>query len=148
MLFFVSPRQGQVSLGRLLRLLYEAVQQDHSVLAIDIEQNAGDAIVREVCADLVDSLTQRSANWHSNGPAEFNRLDVLSNSLSIVVIGKRFEPVPNRFAACSCAKKIAGSRLPGLFGRSASAPDTSSGSLTLVIGPSVYHIWYRCQDES
>jgi hypothetical protein len=35
MLFFVSPRQGQVGLGRLLRLLYEAVQQDHSVLAID-----------------------------------------------------------------------------------------------------------------
>jgi hypothetical protein len=80
MLFFVSPRQSQVRVGRLLRLLYEAVQQDHSVLAIDIEQNAGNAIVREIRADLVDSLTQRPANWHSDRPAEFDRLDVLSNS--------------------------------------------------------------------
>lgn len=105
MLFLVPPRQGKVCVGRLPRLLYEAVQQDHSVPAIDIEQNASNAIAREICANLVDSLTHRPANRHTDRPAEFNRLDIFSDSLPIVSIGKRLEPVPNRFAARSCAKK-------------------------------------------
>jgi hypothetical protein len=111
MLFFVPPRQGQVSVGRLPRLLYEAVQQDHSVLAIDIEQNPSNAIVHEIRANLVDPLTHRPTNRHTDRPAEFNRLDIFSDSLPIVGIGKRFEPGPNRFAARTCAKKDRGESL-------------------------------------
>src|SRR2546426_3699643 len=45
--------------------------------SIDVEQNAGNPVVCEIGADLVDPLAQRPTDWHSDRPAEFNRLDVL-----------------------------------------------------------------------
>ena len=98
MLFFVSSRQGQIFIRRLLCLLYETVKQHHSILCVDIEQDPSNPIVRKVRSDFKNSLAQGSTRWHSNRPAELDGLDVLSDSLPVIRIWQRLEPLSNWFA--------------------------------------------------
>src|SRR2546426_3677070 len=93
--------------------------------SIDVEQNAGNPVAREIGADLVDPLAQRPADWHSDRPAEFNRLDVLSDSLPIIGIGSALSQSRTGSRAASVRKKITGTRLPRLFGSSALEPGTA-----------------------
>lgn len=54
--------------------------------------------MRKTRADFIDAAAHRSANRHSDRPAELDRFDVLSDSLRVIRIGQRFEPLPDGLA--------------------------------------------------
>jgi len=54
--------------------------------------------VCKTCADFIDAAAHRSANRHSDRPAELDRFDVLSDSLRVIRIGQRFELLPDGLA--------------------------------------------------
>jgi hypothetical protein len=64
-LFFVSSRQGQIFIRRLLCLLYETVKQHHSIFCVDIEQDPSNPIVRKVRREdaLSERLRRGQASW-------------------------------------------------------------------------------------
>lgn len=102
--FFLVPAhvlsgQVQILLGSLARLLQEAVKKDHSALPVDVEEHACDPVVGQVCAHFVDAMAESFACGHSNGPAELDSLDVLSNAFPIFR-RKLFQPNSHRLAAC------------------------------------------------
>ena len=53
MLALVYASELQISLRGLLRLLDEAVQQHHPDLLVDVEQNPGNAVPREISPHLI-----------------------------------------------------------------------------------------------
>ncbi len=101
MLILVSSRQGQFFNPRLLCFLYETVEQHHSIPRINVEQDPSNPIVCEMRSDFKNSLAQGSTRWHSNRPAELDGLDVLSDSLPVIRIWQRLEPLSNWFATAS-----------------------------------------------
>ena len=48
MLRFVLLRQLKILVREFLRLLYEPMEKNHSLLRIDIKNNAGDAVSRQL----------------------------------------------------------------------------------------------------
>ncbi len=72
---------------------------------VNVEQDPRNAMVREIRSDFVDTLAQGPTDRHPDGPAKFNRFNVFSNSLPIIGIRQRFEPVANRFATRFRAKE-------------------------------------------
>ena len=101
MLFLVSSRQGQFFIRCLLRFLYKTVEQHHSILRINVEQDACNPIVCEMRSDFKNSVTHNSTRRHSNRPAELDGLDVRSDSLPVIRIWQRLEPLSNWFATAS-----------------------------------------------
>ncbi len=113
MLVLVSSRQFQIFIRCLLCFLYETVQEHHSIPLINVEQDPSNPIVCEMSSDFIDSLTHGSTRWHSNWPAELYGLDVLSDSLPVLRIWQRLEPLSNRLATAfgsieDCRDALAG----------------------------------------
>jgi hypothetical protein len=68
MLRFVLLRQLKILVREFLRLLYEPMEKNHSLLRIDIKNNAGDAVSRQLCSDFMETVTQSSCHWHPDWP--------------------------------------------------------------------------------
>jgi hypothetical protein len=100
----VAPRQCQVIVWRLPRFLDESVQQNHPTFPVDVEQHPRNSVFRQVRPNFIQAITQGLAHRHSDRPAEFCRLNVLSNALPIFG-RKRFQPVSYRFSASFRAKE-------------------------------------------
>jgi len=86
MLPLVPSRQFEILVRCLLRFLDEAVQQNHSLFSVYIEQHASDAVLRKMRADLVDAISKRPANRHAQRPAELNCLDISPNAFPVFVV--------------------------------------------------------------
>lgn len=93
---FVFSCQLQVCLRRLLRFFDEAVQQNHPTLHIDIKHYACDTMARQCRAYFIKSITKRTANGHSQGLAEFYRLNINPDLLTVLHRSERFKPVSYR----------------------------------------------------
>ena len=118
MLGFVAPRQFEVIVRRFLRLLDEAVQQDHAVFLVDVEKNPGDAIVSQVGPYFIDAAAQWPADGHSNRPAELYCFDVLADPPSIISQWQSLEPSSHGFAAGRGTKEDDGNAFAFPFERS------------------------------
>src|SRR5262249_20654902 len=70
-------------LWRLLRLLLEAVQEDHFA-ALDAEDDAPDAPAGQAAAHFPQPVPERAAIGHADRPAEFHLLNVVANDASIL----------------------------------------------------------------
>ena len=96
MFTFVTPRQVQVFVWCLLRLLDKSVQQNHASRLINIEKNSGNAIMGQTRPHFVDAAGERSAHRHSDWPAELDGLDILPDSFP-VILWQILQPLPNGF---------------------------------------------------
>ena len=105
MLALVLPSQFHILVGRLLSFLDEAVQKNHFLFSVYIEQHASNAVLCKMRADLVNAVPKRPANGHAERPAEFDCLDIGTNAFAVFVVGQRLEPLPYRFAASLGAKE-------------------------------------------
>src|ERR1700749_1767665 len=76
-LFASSRSSGGSGAG----FLDETVQQNHPALLFYVKQHASDAILAQRRANFVDSLAERSAQRHAQGPAKLNGLDILADPL-------------------------------------------------------------------
>jgi hypothetical protein len=56
MLAFVTPCQLQSLVRRLLRLLYESVQQDHPAFPIDVEKYARNSVLHQARPHFVNAI--------------------------------------------------------------------------------------------
>src|SRR4051794_38780493 len=79
---FSFQREVQITLRGLLRLLDEAMQQDHPAL-IDAKQHASDAALRQAAPDFPKARAQRPHQRHADRPGKLHVLDVLANDLSV-----------------------------------------------------------------
>jgi hypothetical protein len=79
----VRSRQIQIGIWRGARFLNNAMQQNHSLLLIDIEEHARDSIPWQICSDFVYSFTYRAAGRHSNRPSEFDSLDIFTDQAPV-----------------------------------------------------------------
>jgi len=92
-LAFVRSCKSQVYGWGFASLLDESVEQYHSRSPIYIKQHTRNAIVRQISSNLIDSVTKRTANRHSQWPTELDSLNVGTDPLPVVIIGQRFQPV-------------------------------------------------------
>lgn len=83
MSIFVASRQIQILVRRLARFLDESVEEDHPALPVNIEKHPRDAVLRQVGPHLEETIAQGLANRHPEGPAEFHRLDIFPDALSV-----------------------------------------------------------------
>src|SRR5260370_42246281 len=67
---------------RLLRLLYEALEQ-HSPALLGGKQHAGNPTTAEVGTNLKEPVAHRPTGGHANRPAKFDRPDIVANSLAV-----------------------------------------------------------------
>ena len=79
-------RQLEIGFRRLLRLLDEAMKQDHLAFVI-AEQNAGNPIPREACPHFLKPLMalHATAKGHPDRPSELRRSNIVSNQLPFVL---------------------------------------------------------------
>jgi len=120
---FILSCQFHVFVWSLLRFLDKSMQQDHLALHTDVEKDTPDAATRKVRPHLVKPILERTAGWHSDRPAELDRLNVQSNSLSILDGLKRFEPLSNRLSTGRRAKKDGAEALHRTCGCSPHTPN-------------------------
>lgn len=98
---FVAAREFQIVIRRLRGLLDEAVQKDHSVQPVDIEEHASDSVSRQIGPDFVQSLAERPRDRHTHRPAEFHRHDVVADPFTLF-FAERSQPVTHRLSARFC----------------------------------------------
>jgi len=84
MLALVAPRQVQILVRSLLRLLDESVEQDHPASFVDIEKHSCDSVLGQARPHFIDAIAKWFANRHPDGPAELHCLDILSDALPII----------------------------------------------------------------
>ena len=88
--------QFQIRLGCCLRLLQNAVQQNHPLLFVQVEKHSRDTIFRETRTHFIQSAAHWATNRHSNRPAVFHRSDIFPDQSPI--LGWHFlQPIANRF---------------------------------------------------
>src|SRR5215471_4237703 len=87
-----SPQcEVDLSLGCLLSLLDESVQQDHAI-AFQTEQDTRDSTTAKIAANLPKFAPDRSNQGHPDGPRKLHVLDVLAYRFPIFP-GQAFEPL-------------------------------------------------------
>jgi hypothetical protein len=67
----------------LLRLLYKAVEQ-YCLIPFDGEQYTGNPAAAKVAPNLEEPIADGSTGGHADRPAEFNRPDIVTNSLAVL----------------------------------------------------------------
>jgi len=98
MFSLILPSQVQIRDWRRASFLEDAMEQDHSLPAIHIKEDARNAVPEQFCANFMETIAHRTASWHSNRPPEFNGLDILPDHTPILC-GHRFEPGSYRFVS-------------------------------------------------
>jgi hypothetical protein len=83
MLAFVTPCQLQILVRRLLCLLDESVQQDHSAFPIDVKKYARNSVLHQARPHFINAIASGLANGHPDGPAKLHRLDILTDTLAV-----------------------------------------------------------------
>jgi len=81
---FILPCQIQISRWRRPRLLKDAMQENHSLFSIHAEEDTSNTIAAQFCPNLMETISHWTADSHSDGPPKFDRLDILSDQVSIL----------------------------------------------------------------
>jgi len=90
----VPARQLQIIQRRLLRFLDKAMQQNHPLFRINVEQYPRDAVLGEMRPYFADAATEGSAHWHTDRPSKFDCLDILTDELAVLGRWQAFQPFP------------------------------------------------------
>jgi hypothetical protein len=107
----VFSRYGQIGIGRLTAFLFEAMQQYHATIFVNIEQHPYDPILIQIRSHLEKALSHWAAYWHADWPSKLNRFDVFADHLP-VLLGQILEPLPNGFSSGLGTKKYGRNPLP------------------------------------
>src|SRR5271169_3336689 len=76
------------------------MEQNHTVLTVNVEEHSSDSILSQARPHFVNSITQGPAHWHPDWPAELYCLDILANPFSVLWRRKTLQPIPYGLSAC------------------------------------------------
>jgi hypothetical protein len=93
-----SSGQGEVGVGRLLRLLDEAMKR-HDPLASNYEQHTRDLTAGKIAAHFPQAVSERAAQRHTDWPTILDAHQILADGVSVSVT-QSAQPVPQDFTAC------------------------------------------------
>src|SRR5258706_1333313 len=74
------------------------MEENHPLLAIDVEEHARNSVRSQVAPNLVQTRSHRTTGRHSDRPSEFDGLDVLRDATPVLPF-ERSKPFPHRFIA-------------------------------------------------
>jgi len=73
------------------------VKEYHSPSHVNVKDDSGDLVSREIRAHLVETVAYRTADWHAYRPTKLYGLDIDPDLFAILDRLKSLEPISNRF---------------------------------------------------